>query len=139
VADQKARGGENAAIDGSRLVPTFSQALPRAERTDARLAVLVLQPLQDHVAAKGIEDRVRRNGMNILVSFLSLLLYIAIILLIAYVILWVVRDWFSISVDANVLKFAKIVVGLICLIAIVVWLSGVLGMGGGLPLFWHIR
>jgi len=77
--------------------------------------------------------------MNILISFLSLLLYIAIILLIAYVILWVVRDWFSISIDANVLKFAKIVVGLICLIAIVVWLSGVLGMGGGLPLFWHIR
>jgi len=77
--------------------------------------------------------------MNILISFLNLMLYIAIILLIAYVILWVVRDWFSIAIDPMVLKFAKIVVGLICLIAIVVWLSGVLGGGPGLPSFWHYR
>jgi hypothetical protein len=77
--------------------------------------------------------------MAILISFLNLLLYIAIILFIAYVILWVVRDWFSIAVDGNVLKFAKIIVGLICLIAIVVWLSGVLGGGPGLPTFWHYR
>jgi hypothetical protein len=77
--------------------------------------------------------------MGILISFLNLMLYIAIILLIAYVILWVVRDWFNIAIDANVMKFAKIVVGLICLIAIVVWLSGVLGGGVGLPTFWHIR
>ena len=52
--------------------------------------------------------------MAILVSFLNLLLYIAIILLISYIILWVVRDWFSIAIDANVMKFAQIVVGLIC-------------------------
>ena len=77
--------------------------------------------------------------MNILLSFLNLLLYIAIIILVAYIILWVVRDWFEVTIDANVLKFAKIVVGLICLIAIVVWLSGVLGGGPGLPTFWHYR
>jgi hypothetical protein len=71
--------------------------------------------------------------MGILISFLNLLLYLAIVLLIAYIMLWVVRDWFSIAIDANVLKFAKIVVGLICLIAIVVWLSGVLGGGYALP------
>jgi hypothetical protein len=71
--------------------------------------------------------------MNILISFLYLLLYIAIILCVAYVILWVVRDWFNINIDPMVLKFAKIIVGLICLIAVVVWISGVLGMGGGLP------
>jgi hypothetical protein len=71
--------------------------------------------------------------MGILISFLNLLLYLAIVLLIAYVILWVVRDWFGIAIDGNVLKFAKIVVGLICLIAIVVWLSGVLGGGYALP------
>jgi hypothetical protein len=65
--------------------------------------------------------------MAILVSFLNLLLYLAIILFIAYVILWVVRDWFNIAIDGNVLKFAKIIVGLICLIAIVVWLASVLG------------
>ena len=70
---------------------------------------------------------------------MNLLLYIAIILFIAYVILWVVRDWFAIVLDGNVLKFAKIIVGLICLIAIVVWLAGVLGGGTGLPTFWHYR
>ena len=65
--------------------------------------------------------------MSILISFLNLLLYIAIILLIAYLILWVVQGWFGIAIDGNVLKFGKIVVGLICLIAIVVWLASVLG------------
>jgi len=77
--------------------------------------------------------------MAILISFLNLLLYIAIILLVAYIILWVVQGWFGIAIDANVLKFAKIVVGLICLIAIVVWLAGVLGGGPGLPHFWVYR
>jgi hypothetical protein len=70
--------------------------------------------------------------MAILISFLNLLLYLAIILFIAYVILWVVRDWFGIAIDGNVLKFAKIIVGLICLIAIVIWLASVLG-GASFP------
>jgi hypothetical protein len=77
--------------------------------------------------------------MNILLSFLNLCLYIAIIVFVAYVILWVVRDWFKMSIDDSVLKFGKIVVGLICLIAVVAWLSGVLGLGGGLPHFWGTR
>jgi hypothetical protein len=77
--------------------------------------------------------------MAILVSFLNLLLYLAIILFVAYVILWVVRDWFGIAIDANVLKFGKIIIGLICLIAIVIWLAGVLGGGPGLPHFWVYR
>ena len=70
--------------------------------------------------------------MAILISFLNLLFYIAIILFVAYVILWVVRDWFSIAIDGNVMKFAKIIVGLICLIAIVTWLASVLG-GASFP------
>jgi len=77
--------------------------------------------------------------MGILISFLNLLLYLAIILFVAYVILWVVRDWFGIAIEANVLKFAKIIVGLICLIAIVLWLTGVLGGGVSLPHFWDYR
>jgi uncharacterized membrane protein (DUF485 family) len=77
--------------------------------------------------------------MSILISFLNLCLYIALICLIAYVILWVITGLFGWSVDANVLKFGKIVVALLCLIAIVVWLAGVLGAGGGgLPLFWRL-
>jgi hypothetical protein len=65
--------------------------------------------------------------MNLLISFLFLLLYIAIILVIAYVILWVVRDWFQVAIDPMVMKFAKIIVGLICLIAVVIWIAGALG------------
>jgi len=75
--------------------------------------------------------------MNILLSFLNLLLYIAIIVLIAYIILWVIRDWFGVTIDANVLKFGKIVVALLCLIAVVIWLAGVLGGGPALPTFWR--
>ena len=65
--------------------------------------------------------------MSLLVSFLYLLLHVAIILLIAYVILWIVRDWFNIHIDPMVLKFAQIVVALLVLIAIVIWLGGALG------------
>jgi hypothetical protein len=43
------------------------------------------------------------------------------------------------SIDANVYKFGQIIVGLLCIIAIVTWLSGVLGLGGGLPHFWAVR
>jgi hypothetical protein len=77
--------------------------------------------------------------MSILISFLNLLLYIAIVLFIAYILLWVIRDWFGWTIDANVLKFGQIIVGLICLIAIVVWIAGVIGGGPGLPTFWHYR
>jgi hypothetical protein len=74
--------------------------------------------------------------MGILISFLNLMLYLAIIILIAYVIVWVIQGFMGWTIDANVMKFGKIVVALLCLIAIVVWLSGVLGGGVGLPHFW---
>lgn len=69
--------------------------------------------------------------MSLLISALVMLLNIAIILLVAYVLLWVVRDWFKVSVDPMVLKFCQIVVALLCLIVFVVWLSGVLGYSAG--------
>jgi ATP/ADP translocase len=65
--------------------------------------------------------------MGLLISFLYLLLYIAVVLCIAYALLWVVRDWFGVSIDPMVLKFAKIIVGLICLILVVIWIASVLG------------
>jgi hypothetical protein len=77
--------------------------------------------------------------MSILISFLNLLLYIAIIILIAYLILWVVQSFIGITIDANVLKWGRVVVGLLCLIAVVIWLAGVLGGGPGLPHFWTYR
>ena len=73
--------------------------------------------------------------MAILISFLELLLYIAIIILIAYVIVWVVQGFMGWTIDPNVMKFGKIVVGLLCLITIVIWLSSVLGLGGPFPHF----
>jgi len=75
--------------------------------------------------------------MNILISFLNLLLYIAIIVLVAFAMKWVIEKLFNWTIDADVLKWAKVVVALLCLIAIVVWLAGVLGGGPSLPMFWR--
>lgn len=77
--------------------------------------------------------------MNILISFLDLLLYLAIIILIAFAIRWVITGFLGWAIDANVEKWGRIVVGLLCLIAIVVWVAGVLGGGPGLPHFWLSR
>jgi hypothetical protein len=77
--------------------------------------------------------------MSILISFLNLLLYLAIIILVAFAIKWVITGFLGWPIDANVYKWAQIIVGLLCIIAIVAWLSGVLGLGGGLPHFWQYR
>jgi hypothetical protein len=77
--------------------------------------------------------------MSILISFLNLLLYLAIIILAAFAIKWVITGFLGGPIDANVYKWAQIIVGLLCIIAIVAWLSGVLGLGGGLPHFWQYR
>jgi hypothetical protein len=77
--------------------------------------------------------------MSILISFLNLLLYLAIIIFVAYCIVWLIRGFMGWQIDANVYKFGQIIVGLLCIIAIVVWLSSVLGLGGGLPHFLPLR
>jgi hypothetical protein len=74
--------------------------------------------------------------MSILISFINLLLYLAIIIFVAYCIVWLIRGFMGWSIDANVYKFGQIIVGLLCILAIVTWLAGVLGFGGGLPHFW---
>ncbi len=63
----------------------------------------------------------------ILLSFLNLCLYIAIILFIAWVIVWLLEYLFSITLSGEVLRWGKIIVALLCLIAIVAWLASVLG------------
>ena len=70
--------------------------------------------------------------MSILISFLYLLLYIAIIVFVAFAIRWVIVGFLGWPIDANIDKWGRIIVGLLCLIAIALWLSGVLG-GVGLP------
>jgi hypothetical protein len=74
--------------------------------------------------------------MSILISFLNLLLYIAIIIFVAFCIVWVITSFMGWSIDANVYKWGQIIVGLLCLIAVVTWLAGLMGLGGGLPHFW---
>jgi hypothetical protein len=78
--------------------------------------------------------------MGILISFLELLLYLAIIILVAFAIKWVITGFLGWPIEPNVYKWAQIVVGLLCIIAIVVWLAGVVGGGPGLlPHFWVYR
>ena len=77
--------------------------------------------------------------MGILLSFLNLCLYIALICLIAYVIVWVITGIFNWAIPPNVYKFGQIFVALLCLIAVVAWLNGLLGGGTGLPHFFPIR
>ena len=67
--------------------------------------------------------------MSILISFLYLLLHIAIILLIAAVIVWGLK-WAGIAIDPQVYKIGQAVVGLLILITVVVWLASVLGYAG---------
>jgi hypothetical protein len=67
----------------------------------------------------------------LLLSFLNLCLTIAIIILVAFVILWVLTSLFGITLDGNVLKWGKIVVVLLCLIPIVAWLLSLIGGGVG--------
>jgi hypothetical protein len=71
--------------------------------------------------------------MAILISFLYLLLYIAIVIFVAFAIRWLIVSFMGWSLDANIEKWGRVIVGLLCLIAIVIWISGVIGMGPGLP------
>jgi hypothetical protein len=62
----------------------------------------------------------------ILMSFLHLCFYIAVVILIVLVIVWGFK-WAGVSIDPDVYKWGKIVVGLLILIAVVGWLLSVLG------------
>ena len=77
--------------------------------------------------------------MGLLISFFELLLYLAIVIAVAYAIRWLITGFLGWPIDPMVYKWAQIIVGLICLIAILTWLAGVIGYGGGLPHFLVIR
>jgi hypothetical protein len=64
--------------------------------------------------------------MSLIISFLYLLLHIAVILLIAACIIWLLR-WLGIGIDPFVYKIGQAIVALLIIIAVVVWLSGALG------------
>jgi small-conductance mechanosensitive channel len=73
--------------------------------------------------------------MAILISFLNLLLYIAVIVFIAFCLVWAFRWFAEREIDPDVYKWGKVIVALLCLIAIATWLAGLLGAGPGLPHF----
>ncbi len=61
--------------------------------------------------------------MILLVSFLYLLLHIAVIVFMAYVIVWLLK-WFGIGIDGNVYKAGQVIVVLLIIIAVVAWATG---------------
>jgi len=66
----------------------------------------------------------------VLLGFLNVCLYCAIVILIAFAIAWAWTTFIS-PIDANVYKWGRIVVALLCIIAIVGWLLSLLGGGIG--------
>ena len=69
---------------------------------------------------------------TILVSLLYLILHIAVIIFIAFVIVWVFK-LVGIGIDPDVYKWGKIIVMLLIVIAVVVWVFSLIGYGPGLP------
>jgi len=65
--------------------------------------------------------------MSLLISFLYLLLHVAVILFVAYAILWILRDWLGWTPDPMMMKFGQAIVALLVVIAVVIWLAGVTG------------
>jgi hypothetical protein len=67
---------------------------------------------------------------GVLLGFLQMLLYCAIVIFIAVCIAWAWQTFIG-PLDPNVYKWGRIIVGLLCLIAFVVWLLSLLGGGVG--------
>lgn len=66
----------------------------------------------------------------ILIGFLYALLYCAIVILIAFAFVWGLR-FIGVAIDPNVYKWGQIIVGLLCVIILLTWLLGALGLLGG--------
>jgi hypothetical protein len=70
----------------------------------------------------------------LLLGFLNVALYCAVIILVAFVIVWVL-NWMGVTLSAEIMRWGKIVIGLLCLIVIVSWLLSVIGGGVSSPHF----
>lgn len=64
--------------------------------------------------------------MSLLIGFLYLCLHIAIIVLVAYCTVWLLK-WLGVAIDGNVYKVGQVIVVLLIVIAIVSWLTGAAG------------
>lgn len=65
----------------------------------------------------------------ILLGFLQVCLTCAVIILVAFAIVWVLGSVFGVTLDGNVMKWGKIVVALLCIIVIATWLFSLIGGG----------
>ena len=70
------------------------------------------------------------SAAAVLLGFLNVALTCAIIILIAFAIVWLL-GFVGVGIDGNVLKWGKIVVALLCIIVIVGWLLSLMGGGVG--------
>jgi hypothetical protein len=68
----------------------------------------------------------------VLLGFLHVVLYCAVVIFVAVVLAWFWSTWIS-PIDATVYKWGTIIVGLLCLIAIISWLLGLNVAAFGLP------
>ncbi len=75
------------------------------------------------------------SAASFFLGFLNVCLYCAIIILVAFAIKMVLEKVFNWTLDGDVLKWGKIVVALLCVIAIVAWLLGALPGVGAAPHF----
>jgi hypothetical protein len=64
---------------------------------------------------------------SVLMGLLYVFLYCAVIILVAFAIRWAIVT-FAGSLDPNIEKWGRIVVGLLCIIVIVGWLLSLLGV-----------
>lgn len=72
---------------------------------------------------------------GLVISSLYLLLHLAVILFVAFVLQWLVtsEQVMGLKLDANILKWGRVIVILLCVIAVALWLFSLLGYGPGLP------
>jgi len=70
--------------------------------------------------------------MEILIGLANLVLYCAIVVFVAFTLVWIL-SLVGYPPSADMMKVGKIIVLLLCLIAALIWLAGLLGIGGGLP------
>lgn len=64
----------------------------------------------------------------IVLSFFDTMLFCAIIVFCAFLFVWALNRFVGITFDGEVMKWGRIVIGLICFIAFLRWLFAVLGM-----------
>lgn len=74
------------------------------------------------------------SAAGLLLSFLNLVLFCALVIFVAFAILWVIKLVFNVTPDGDVLKWGKIVVGLIVVITIIAWLVGAISGVSVVPL-----